>query len=319
MAEVPNETGAMIFENGMFWRVGEDGQHYYSDSPAPGTIFWSQGEYWQLGNDNKHYWLDITGNSGYKSNEDLELEIYNANLEKIRQEEAARQQMEMLLADLNSSLSTAKVPLRQTLGVLVLDGTLGRNAGGGLEVRVPYDDSRPMSFQLDKSTVPTRGLADYLDAADFASNQMIGTPVPLVAAAGAAVKLGANSVKGILAIEKILSKAEKTADMAEVGWKVGDDIYKLTSKGNNPSWSTIRSRFWKNEAANPSAVERYGADNVERMNKGLAPQRYNPDKGGMESMELSHEPTPRRSGGTEVVPRWPQEHAEVDPFRFPGY
>jgi hypothetical protein len=44
-----------------------------------------------------------------------------------------------------------------------------------------------------------------------------------------------------------------------------------------------------------------------------------PDKGGMESMELSHEPIPFRDGGTEFVPRWPQDHAAVDPFRFPGY
>lgn len=44
-----------------------------------------------------------------------------------------------------------------------------------------------------------------------------------------------------------------------------------------------------------------------------------PDKGGMESMELSHEPVPDRDGGTEVVPQWPQEHAAVDPYRYPGY
>jgi len=55
------------------------------------------------------------------------------------------------------------------------------------------------------------------------------------------------------------------------------------------------------------------------MKKGYAPQRYSPDKGGMESMELSHEPIPRRDGGKDFVPRWPQDHAEVDPYRHPGY
>jgi len=55
------------------------------------------------------------------------------------------------------------------------------------------------------------------------------------------------------------------------------------------------------------------------MKDGLAPQRYNPDKGGMESMELSHEPVPARDGGKEFVPRWPQDHATVDPYRRPGY
>jgi hypothetical protein len=52
---------------------------------------------------------------------------------------------------------------------------------------------------------------------------------------------------------------------------------------------------------------------------GAPPQRFNPDKGGMESMELSHEPIPFRNGGTSFVPRWPQDHAAVDPFRRPGY
>ena len=69
----------------------------------------------------------------------------------------------------------------------------------------------------------------------------------------------------------------------------------------------------------PDAVDMYGAENIERMKSGLAPQRYNPDKGGMESMELSHEPIPAREGGTEVVPRWSQDHAKIDPFRHPGY
>lgn len=55
------------------------------------------------------------------------------------------------------------------------------------------------------------------------------------------------------------------------------------------------------------------------MRKGGAPQRYNADKGGMESMELSHEPVPARNGGKDFVPRWPQDHAAVDPFRRPGY
>lgn len=69
----------------------------------------------------------------------------------------------------------------------------------------------------------------------------------------------------------------------------------------------------------PGAVRKWGTSNVERMRRGLAPQRYNPRKGGMESMDLSHEPIPRRAGGTRVVPRWPEDHAAVDPFRRPGY
>jgi hypothetical protein len=37
--------------------------------------------------------------------------------------------------------------------------------------------------------------------------------------------------------------------------------------------------------------------------------------GEIETMELSHEPVPLRDGGKEVTPRWPPDHARVDPFR----
>ncbi len=108
------------------------------------------------------------------------------------------------------------------------------------------------------------------------------------------------------------------ANTAARGWSVGDDIYSLTKAGNKPAWSTVRGRFWKSEAANPQ-IDNWSPANMERMKRGLAPQRYNRDKGGIESMELSHEPIPFRDGGTAVVPRWPQDHAAVDPFRHPGY
>jgi filamentous hemagglutinin len=102
-------------------------------------------------------------------------------------------------------------------------------------------------------------------------------------------------------------------------WRLGDNVYAPTAQGNVPAWSTVRSRFWKNEAASLNAAEAYGAENVDRMRRGLAPQRYNADRGAMESMELSHEPIPLRDGGRNFVPRWPQDHAAVDPFRRPGY
>jgi len=101
-------------------------------------------------------------------------------------------------------------------------------------------------------------------------------------------------------------------------WRVGNDIQAPTARGTSPSWSTVRSRFWKNEAAAPQHGS-YTPRQLERMARGRAPQRYNPDKGGMESMDLSHEPVPARDGGTAVTPRWPQDHATVDPYRRPGY
>ena len=107
--------------------------------------------------------------------------------------------------------------------------------------------------------------------------------------------------------------------VAAKGWQVGGDIYAATRSGADPAWSTVRSRFWKNQGAAEGAAGRYGAENIDRMAAGKAPQRYNPDKGGVESMELSHEPVPLRDGGRDVVPPWPQDHAAVDPFRRPGY
>jgi len=113
--------------------------------------------------------------------------------------------------------------------------------------------------------------------------------------------------------------ADQAANSAlRAGWSAGDDIYSVTRAGNSSSWSTVRARFWKNEAASPQ----YGTwtgEQLARMSTGRAPQRYSPDKGGLESMELSHEPVPFGDGGRAGVPRWPQDHAAVDPHRRPGY
>jgi exonuclease VII small subunit len=102
-------------------------------------------------------------------------------------------------------------------------------------------------------------------------------------------------------------------------WRRGDDVYAPTAAGNEPNWNTVRGRFWKNVAADPRQAAQWDAANLERMKQGLAPQRFNPDKGDVESMELSHEPVPKRDGGRDIVPRWPQDHAAVDPHRHPGY
>lgn len=109
------------------------------------------------------------------------------------------------------------------------------------------------------------------------------------------------------------------AAIAGRGWKVGQDVYKPTRLGKEPSWSTVRSRYWKNEAARAGNGGQYSKPNLDRMRRGQPPQRYNPDKGGIEQMELSHEPIPARDGGRNLVPRWPQDHASVDPWRRPGY
>ena len=52
--------------------------------------------------------------------------------------------------------------------------------------------------------------------------------------------------RGVEVVSSI-SHANKAKDAAKIGWKVGDDISKLTRAGNVPSWSTVRQRYWKNE------------------------------------------------------------------------
>ncbi|MFD2872654.1 RHS repeat-associated core domain-containing protein [Mucilaginibacter ximonensis] len=111
--------------------------------------------------------------------------------------------------------------------------------------------------------------------------------------------------------------AENVADHGVVetrGWKVGDPITNLTSRGKIPGWSTVRQRFWKNEALLNTGS--YSEGNVARMQKGLAPQRFNPETGILESMELHHSPIPQRKGGLfEFIKLWPDEHRAIDIFR----
>jgi RHS repeat-associated protein len=100
------------------------------------------------------------------------------------------------------------------------------------------------------------------------------------------------------------------------GWKVGDPFTNLTRAGKTPAWSTVRQRFWKNEAfSNKNA---YSPENLSRMQRGLAPQRINPTTGKLESMELHHFPPQREGGLFQVQKVWPDEHAIRDPFRFTG-
>ncbi|MFF1837975.1 polymorphic toxin-type HINT domain-containing protein [Streptomyces sp. NPDC058231] len=105
-------------------------------------------------------------------------------------------------------------------------------------------------------------------------------------------------------------------------WKLGEDYSTPSKNGVAPSLSTMRKRFWKNEAAEPGAADQYGAANIGRMKRGSAPQRQRPD-GSRESMELSHEPIPDRDGGMLLTPRWPEDHAIMDPGGYrrlpPGY
>jgi filamentous hemagglutinin len=113
-------------------------------------------------------------------------------------------------------------------------------------------------------------------------------------------------------------KADLVPEATKHTWKPGDSPHTPTRVSQTPSDTTVRRREWKNEAESPTRSD-YTPEDLESMQRGRPPTRYNPDKGGMESMERFHEPIPKRDGGTQTVPRWPQEHAAVDPHRRPGY
>jgi len=115
---------------------------------------------------------------------------------------------------------------------------------------------------------------------------------------------------------KAATAVAKTEANLTRGWKLGDPINNLTSKGNVPAWGTVRQRFWKNEALNNPGE--YNADNVSRMQRGLAPQRLNEATGKWESMELHHTPAQRDGGLFDVQKVWPDEHALIDPYRRTG-
>jgi hypothetical protein len=148
----------------------------------------------------------------------------------------------------------------------------------------------------------------------------VGFKVLCEAAGKPVVKRAAK--KGVDALATGLDSALRFSAVAKTeaslarGWKVGDPINNLTAKGNVPAWDTVRNRFWKNEALNNPGA--YSAENVSRMQRGLAPQRINPNTGRLESMTLHHTP-PQRSGGlVDVEKLWPDEHAVIDPFYRTG-
>jgi hypothetical protein len=104
------------------------------------------------------------------------------------------------------------------------------------------------------------------------------------------------------------------------GWSVGQPITNRTISGDVPKWSTVRRRYWKNRAefskSNPDQV--YGNHNIARMEKGLAPQRFNETTSKFETLELHHDPAQRDGGLFDFIEMWPEDHAQIDPYRILG-
>ena len=128
-----------------------------------------------------------------------------------------------------------------------------------------------------------------------------GTAVKdVLSIAGSKVKgWGADLIKGegVLGNERgaiRLGRAEEDAGtVASVNpgrWRVGDPVDQLTAAGNEPSWSAVQRRVWKNEAAaNPG---RWKAEQLDLMRGGNVPRH----KIFGVPMELHHANIPQRLG-----------------------
>ena len=98
------------------------------------------------------------------------------------------------------------------------------------------------------------------------------------------------------------------------GWKVGDPVDAPTKNGNYPSWSTVKSRYWKNEAYNNPAD--YPQSDLELMKKGLAPRsnKFEIDV-PKEIHHINGRNIPNPHSQDNLLPVWPWEHADIDSYR----
>ena len=94
---------------------------------------------------------------------------------------------------------------------------------------------------------------------------VVSLALPVVSGGGAIVRAVTKGGR----IADTIKTVDNTVSTAKRGWNVGDNVAALTKAGNTPSWSTVRQRFWKNEAFYNSSA--YSAPNVSRMRKGRAP------------------------------------------------
>ncbi|MBQ4559301.1 MAG: RICIN domain-containing protein [Lachnospiraceae bacterium] len=122
-----------------------------------------------------------------------------------------------------------------------------------------------------------------------------------------------ESVRALKTINKI-DKLVDSSKTVKKGWQVGSDITTLTKKGKVPSWSTVKSRYWKNEAYFNS--QNYSLSNLELMKKGRAPLVELDGK--LYPTELHHINPRSKGGGNEfdnLLPVTPWEHDMIDIYR----
>ncbi len=143
--------------------------------------------------------------------------------------------------------------------------------------------------------------------------------IPGVTGVGETIKT-VNATKKVINAGDAIVDGVKTVDKASTvakGWHVGDNITNLTKAGKEPSWPTVRRRYWKNEALYHGDL--YGADDIGRMQSGKPPLVRCPDNGKLYPMELHHK-NPRHNGGLHTYdnlePLSPWEHAIKDQYRY---
>ena len=90
-------------------------------------------------------------------------------------------------------------------------------------------------------------------------------------------------------------------------WAPGDNLHLPLVTGAPAGPPTVRKRAWTAFATiAPAAV--FGTGNVERLERGRAPMRYNPLLGGVELMEIDVDAT----GHVRLA--WPDSATPLDPF-----
>ncbi len=99
--------------------------------------------------------------------------------------------------------------------------------------------------------------------------------VPFVPAVSGSLKVIKNvdvlpdTGKALDTINVIEESIDSGTDVSKIGWHLGDPIENLTKAGKSPSWTTVRQRYWKNEALFNSL--NYSQNDLARMRLGLAP------------------------------------------------
>lgn len=124
---------------------------------------------------------------------------------------------------------------------------------------------------------------------------------------------------GLTLMSSVAKEGGTDGESGESTGRLRDEQGRFKSDPDNPPspyrfTDAQRRAAWKELVDDPDSplTEAQRAEIRARGHRG--PQRVN-EFGELETMELSHEPIPLREGGTEVVPRWPDEHAAIDPHR----